>query len=56
MIPLDIFLESQHNISNRLDAWLTVIASSDPERILDVVLVYRSLESFIARYFGFAMI
>ena len=35
LIPLDIFLESQHNISNRLDAWLTVIASSDPERILD---------------------
>lgn len=35
LIPLDIFLESQHNISNRWDAWLTVIASSDPERILD---------------------
>lgn len=53
LIPLDIFLESQHNISNRLDAWLTVIASSDPERILDVVRVYPEFGELYRQVFRF---
>ncbi len=53
LIPLDIFLESQHNISNRLDAWLTVIASSDPERILDVVRVYPEFGELYSQVFRF---
>ena len=36
LIPLDIFLESRHNINNRLDAWLMLIASDRPEPLLTV--------------------
>lgn len=53
LIPLDIFLEGQHNISNRLDAWLTVIASSDPERILDVVRAYPEFGELYCQVFRF---
>ena len=33
LIPLDIFLKNQHNISSKLDAWLCFIASDQPQDI-----------------------
>ena len=40
MIPLDIFLKSQQNISSKLEAWLTLIASDDMKRIREVLQAY----------------
>ena len=53
LIPLDIFLESQHNISNRLDAWLMLIASDRPEQILKVIRAYPEFEEIYRQVFGF---
>lgn len=41
-IPLDIFLENQHNkdISNKLDAWLLFFASDDPNDIIRLIEEY----------------
>lgn len=49
LIPLDIFLENQHNknISNRLVAWPLFFASDDPEDIIRLVEEY---PEFQARY------
>ena len=47
LIPLDIFLENQHNknISNRLDAWLLFFASDDPEDIIRLVEEYPEFQA-----------
>lgn len=48
-IPLDIFLENQHNkgdtIDNRLDAWLLFFASDEPEDILKLVNRYPEFQA-----------
>lgn len=48
-IPLDIFLENQHNkgdtIDNRLDAWLLFFASDEPEDILKLVKRYPEFQA-----------
>ena len=53
LIPLDIFLESRHNINNRLDAWLMLIASDRPEQILEVIRAYPEFEEIYRQVFGF---
>lgn len=53
LIPLDIFLEGQHNINNRLDAWLMLIASDRPEQILKVIRAYPEFEEIYRQVFGF---
>jgi len=46
-IPLDIFLENQHNkdISNRLDAWLLFFASDDPNDIVRLIGEYPEFQA-----------
>ncbi len=48
-IPLDIFLENQHNkgdtIDNRLDAWLLFFASDEPEDILKLINRYPEFQA-----------
>ena len=53
LIPLDIFLECRHNISNRLDAWLTLIASDDMERIQNVIRAFPDFGEIYCQVFQF---
>ena len=42
LIPLDIFVECQHNkdIKEKRDAWLTLLACDEPERIIELIERY----------------
>ncbi|MCM1124813.1 MAG: Rpn family recombination-promoting nuclease/putative transposase [Eubacterium sp.] len=42
LIPLDIFQKSQHNksIKNKMDAWLTLFTSDEPETVIRLVEEY----------------
>ena len=53
LIPLDIFLESHHNISKKLDAWLYFIASDRPEDIQDVLKAYPEFSELYREVFAF---
>ena len=53
LIPLDIFLENRHNISNKLDAWLYFLASDSPEDIRKVVEAYPEFEELYREIFYF---
>lgn len=53
MIPLDIFLKSQQNISSKLEAWLTLIASDDMKRIREVLQAYPEFGEIYYQVFQF---
>lgn len=53
LIPLDIFMENRHNISNKLDAWLYFLASDSPEDIRKVVEAYPEFEEMYREIFYF---
>lgn len=53
MIPLDIFLKSQHNISKKLDAWLMLIASDNMEQIWNVINAYPEFGEIYYQVFQF---
>lgn len=53
MIPLDIFLKSQHNISKKLDAWLMLIASDNMEQIRNVINAYPEFGEIYYQVFQF---
>ncbi len=42
LIPLDIFVKNQHNrdITGRREAWLTLLACDEPEKIMELVEKY----------------
>ena len=39
-ISLDVFKSVVHNITNKLDAWLTFLSSDKPEDIINLVFAY----------------
>ncbi len=53
LIPLDIFLEKQHNIDSKLDAWLYFIASDQLEDIYRVVEKYPEFWELYEEVFRF---
>ena len=53
MIPLDIFLKSQQNISKKIEAWLTLIAADDMERIRKVLEAYPEFGEIYCQVFQF---
>lgn len=65
MIPLDIFLDTLHNrdrkagnrdkkkVKNKLDAWLTFIASDKPEDIAEVIKGYPEFRKLYQEVFEF---
>ena len=53
MIPLDIFLKSQQNIDKKIEAWLTLIAADDMERIRKVLEAYPEFGEIYCQVFQF---
>ena len=53
MIPLDTFLKSQQNISKKIEAWLTLIAADDMERIRKVLEAYPEFGEIYCQVFQF---
>ena len=53
MIPLDAFLKSQQNISKKIEAWLTLIAADDMERIRKVLEAYPEFGEIYCQVFQF---
>ena len=53
LIPLDIFLKKHQNIDKKLDAWLTLIASDEMERIREVIRAYPEFGEIYCQVFRF---
>ena len=53
LIPLDIFLESHQNVSNKLDAWLYFISSDKPEDMKKVLEAYPEFKEMYQEVFRF---
>ena len=53
LIPLDIFKNYRHNISNKLDAWLLFIASDQPQDIRTVMEAYPEFTELYREVFQF---
>ena len=48
-VPLDIFLKNQHNkvIRNKLDAWLLLFSSDDPNDIIHLIEEYPEFQAIV---------
>ena len=56
-VSLDIFLKNRHNkpIRNRLSAWLTFLASDDPEDIISIITGFPEFKSMYEQIYGICL-
>ena len=54
-IPLDIFLETKQTIDNKLDGWLTLFASDDPQKIVELITKYPEFKSIYEKVYEMCM-
>ena len=54
-IPLDIFLKSKQTIDNKLDGWLSLFASDDPHKIVELITKYPEFKSIYEKVYEMCM-
>lgn len=54
-IPLDIFVKNKQTIDNKLDGWLTLFASDDPDRIVELITKYPEFKCIYEKVYEMCM-